>query len=88
MGKTPPIMVAAVDALEAKGLVARRRAERDRRRSVVELTEQGREMLAKADALAQEVAEELLAGISAEEREALHATLRRAMAVDPVPAPA
>ena len=88
MGKTPPLMVAAVDALEAKGLVARRRSDRDRRRSVVELTDAGREMLAKADAVAQAVADELLAGIGAEEREALHATLRRAMAVDPVPAPA
>jgi DNA-binding MarR family transcriptional regulator len=88
MGKTPPLMVAAVDALEAKGLVERRRAERDRRRSVVELTDEGRAMLAKADAVAQAVVDELFGGLTAEEREELHDTLRRAMAVDEVAAPA
>ena len=83
MGKTPPLMVAAVDALEARGLVERRRSDRDRRRSVVEVTDAGRAILAKADAVVQEVADELLGGIPPEDREALHATLRRAMAAEP-----
>jgi DNA-binding MarR family transcriptional regulator len=87
MGKAPPLMVAAVDALEAKGLVARRRSDRDRRRSVVELTDEGRAVLAKADAVAQGVVDELFAGLAADERETLHATLRRAMAVDQAAAP-
>jgi DNA-binding MarR family transcriptional regulator len=82
MGKAPPLMVPALDALEAKGLVERRRSAQDRRRSVVELTDAGREVLAKADAVVGEVADELFGGLTPEEREALHATLRRGMAVD------
>ena len=86
MGKAPPIMVAVVDELERKGLVARRRSERDRRRSVVELTEEGRAMLQRADALADEVMAELFGSIDADERAALHLTLRRAVAPEPVSA--
>jgi DNA-binding MarR family transcriptional regulator len=88
MGKAPPIMVAVVDELEEKGLVARRRSTRDRRRSVVELTDAGREMLARADAIADRLTAELFGAVSAAEREALHDTLRRAMAVEPAAAPA
>jgi DNA-binding MarR family transcriptional regulator len=51
MGKAPPIIVAAVDELEKKGLVARRRDTRDRRRSVVEMTDAGREMLSYVNIL-------------------------------------
>ncbi len=88
MGKAPPIIVAAVDELEAKGLVARRRSTRDRRRSVVEVTDAGREMLARADVIADRLIAEIFGALSADEREALHDTLRRAMAVEPAPAPA
>ena len=88
MGKAPPLMVAVVDELETKGLVARRRSRRDRRRSVVEVTDAGREMLARADAIADRLTAELFGALSAEEREELHATLRRAMAVEPAAAPA
>jgi DNA-binding MarR family transcriptional regulator len=86
MGKAPPIIVAAVDGLEAKGLVARRRSSRDRRRSVVEVTDAGREMLARADVIAESVIADIFGALSAEERHALHDTLRRAMAVEPVAA--
>src|SRR5215207_601248 len=65
MGKAPPIMVAAVDELEEKGLVARRRSSRDRRRSVVEVTDAGREVLAKADAIADRLTAELFGALSA-----------------------
>ena len=88
MGKAPPIIVAAVDELEQKGLVARRRDIRDRRRSVVEVTDAGREMLARADTVAERVIAEIFGALSSDERDALHATLRRAMAVEPVPASA
>jgi DNA-binding MarR family transcriptional regulator len=88
MGKAPPLMVAVVDELEAKGLVARRRSSRDRRRSVVEVTDAGREMLARADEVAERITAELFGALSAQEREALHETLRRAMAVEPAAAPA
>jgi DNA-binding MarR family transcriptional regulator len=82
MGKAPPVMVAALDELEEQGLVARRRSSRDRRRSVVEVTDAGREMLAKADVIADRLVAELFGALSAEEREGLHATLRRAMTVE------
>jgi DNA-binding MarR family transcriptional regulator len=86
MGKAPPIIVAAVDGLEAKGLVARRRSSRDRRRSVVEVTDAGRAMLDRADAIADRVIADIFGALSADERLALHDTLRRAMAVEPVAA--
>ena len=87
MGKAPPIIVAAVDELEKKGLVARRRDERDRRRSVVEMTDAGREMLARADVIADDLIADIFGALSAGERAALHDTLRRAMAVEAVVTP-
>ena len=86
MGKAPPLMVAVVDELEEKGLVARRRSSTDRRRSVVEVTDAGREMLARADAIADRLITVIFGALSAEERDGLHAPLRRAMAADAVPA--
>jgi DNA-binding MarR family transcriptional regulator len=44
-GVSPPAMTAYVDRLEAAGLVARRRSERDRRRVELELTETGARVL-------------------------------------------
>src|SRR3954463_13249319 len=52
LGKAPAIVVAAVDALEGRGLVERTRDPADRRRSRVTLTEKGAEVLATADELA------------------------------------
>jgi DNA-binding MarR family transcriptional regulator len=86
IGKAPPVMVAALDELEERGLVARRRSTRDRRRTVVEVTDAGREMLAKADAIADRLMEEIFGALTADERAGLHDTLRRAMAADVVPA--
>ena len=65
MGKAPPIIVAAVDELEKKGLVARRRDERDRRRSVVEMTDAGRGMLARADVIADDLIAEIFGALRA-----------------------
>jgi DNA-binding MarR family transcriptional regulator len=44
-GVSPPAMTAYVDRLEAAGLVARRRSERDRRRVELDLTEGGARVL-------------------------------------------
>jgi DNA-binding MarR family transcriptional regulator len=44
-GVSPPAMSAYVDRLEAAGLVARRRSERDRRRVELQLTEAGARIL-------------------------------------------
>jgi DNA-binding MarR family transcriptional regulator len=45
----PTSMVALLDALEHRGLVARRPSERDRRRNVVELTAHGRDVFRQAE---------------------------------------
>ena len=47
-GVSPPAMTAYVDRLEAAGLVARRRSERDRRRVELALTEEGARVLRSA----------------------------------------
>jgi DNA-binding MarR family transcriptional regulator len=86
MGKAPPVMVQVVDELEEKGLVARRRSQRDRRRSVVEVTDAGREALARADEVADRLITEIFGALTAEERSALHDTLRRGMASERVAA--
>jgi DNA-binding MarR family transcriptional regulator len=80
MAKPPPVLVAVVDALEDRGLVVRRRDPRDRRRSVVEVTDAGLEVLARADEVAQQVVADLFGTLDADELAGLHATLKRAMA--------
>ena len=55
----PPTMTKIVGKLEERGLVARTRSETDRRRSVVTLTDKGREALEEADALGRRLVGEL-----------------------------
>jgi MarR family transcriptional regulator, lower aerobic nicotinate degradation pathway regulator len=86
MAKPPPVMVAVVDGLEEKGLFARRRSPEDRRRSVVEPTAAGLDVLARADAVAERVIVDLFSTLDDDERAAFHATLRRAMAGEALPA--
>lgn len=50
LGIDPTSMVALLDALERREIVARRPSERDRRRNVVELTGHGREAFRQAEA--------------------------------------
>jgi DNA-binding MarR family transcriptional regulator len=54
-------MVALVDALEAKGLVERRRSAEDRRRNIVELTAAGQDRLRRASRARDKVEREFLA---------------------------
>ena len=61
-GLLPAQIVPVIDELERRGLVARQRSETDRRRSVVRLTEAGREILEQADALGRELVDGLDAG--------------------------
>ncbi|MCU1681709.1 MAG: MarR family transcriptional regulator [Amycolatopsis sp.] len=68
-------MVRIVDDLEAKGLAARRPAPGDRRVRSVELTEHGREVLAKAEQTAVDVAESLLTHLDQRKRAQLTALL-------------
>ena len=58
-------MVGLVDALEGKGLVARRPHPDDRRKNAVELTDRGRRTLAEAGAAADAAQAEFLAPLGA-----------------------
>ena len=69
-------MVAYVDLLEGKGLVARRPDPRDRRRNVVELTELGQRTLRGAAKASDGAERELLRPLGAAEGEELRRALR------------
>jgi MarR family transcriptional regulator, lower aerobic nicotinate degradation pathway regulator len=79
LGKVPAMVVLAVDSMEASGIVARERDPDDRRRTRVVLTPRGRRTLARAHEIADETVAALLPGLSAAEREQLHALLVRGL---------
>lgn len=64
-------MVAFVDALEARGLLERRRNPADRRARALHVTEEGRTLLDRAFVLAVEHERDLCADLSEEERDQL-----------------
>jgi len=68
-------MVALLDALERKGIIARKPSERDRRRNVVELTRDGRSLFQRAEQRATEAERAFTAGLG----DAGGAGLRRAL---------
>ncbi|MGA9875299.1 MAG: MarR family transcriptional regulator [Solirubrobacteraceae bacterium] len=70
-------MVAFVDALEQRGLLERRPHPRDRRARALYLTEDGRELLARAFELASGLEAQLCAQLSASERKQLLDALGR-----------
>lgn len=76
-GIDPSSMVATVDDLEAAGLVERHRHPSDRRAHALHVTEKGRATLTRGRQVARGVQEELLAPLSAEERQQLHELLLR-----------
>ena len=71
--------VLTLNNLEQKGLVTRRRDPNDRRRHLVELTEQGHEFLRVTEQQMQPVAGVMLAALSEPERDQLHELLHRAL---------
>jgi DNA-binding MarR family transcriptional regulator len=75
LGQAPSGIVAMLDDLERLGAIHRVRDDVDRRRHVVALTPAGRDLLARAGALALEVEEELLAGVDPADRD----TVRRVL---------
>jgi DNA-binding MarR family transcriptional regulator len=77
MGVDRTTMVAIIDALEAKGIVARRPDSEDRRRNVVELTPAGTDILRQAIAASDAAEAVLLAPLSPAEREQLRDLLAR-----------
>jgi DNA-binding MarR family transcriptional regulator len=70
-------LVTFLDELETRGLVVRTADPTDRRRKIVELTPAGGQLLAGLDELVFAADEELLAGLSADERATLVRLLQR-----------
>ena len=75
LGVTPSVVVDMVDELEALDAVRRVRDSADRRRQLVELTPEGRELSRRAARLAHETDAELLAALDAPRLEALRDAL-------------
>jgi DNA-binding MarR family transcriptional regulator len=76
----PAVMVGVLDELEARGLADRRRSPTDRRRTEVVLTPAGHALLARADANAAAVENELFGHLAADERATLYRAARTAVA--------
>jgi DNA-binding MarR family transcriptional regulator len=79
-GLLPAQVVPVLDEMESRGLVERTRSETDRRRSVVRLTDAGRERLSRADALGSSIMDTLFADVDPEARERLDEMFRVALA--------
>ncbi|CAI7973819.1 Transcriptional regulator, MarR family [Frankia sp. Hr75.2] len=71
--------VLLLNDLEAAGLAERRRDPADRRRHLVTMTETGREALERAEQAQESVEDEILAGLSREERANLARLLGQAL---------
>ena len=82
MGIEAPNATVMVDDLESAGLVARRPHPTDRRRKIVQITGPGEELLAGLDQLVFAADDELLAGLSADERATLVRLLQRILPPD------
>lgn len=77
IGLNPTQMVFLVDELEGRGLVERRRNPADRRSYALYLTDAGRDMLARVQAVSQVHQGTLGSSLSQAERDQLTALLRR-----------
>jgi DNA-binding MarR family transcriptional regulator len=71
--------VLMLNELEALGWTTRRRDVADRRRHVVDLTDEGRTVLRRAQAAQAELEDEMLAGLEPGERDQLRELLRKAL---------
>jgi MarR family transcriptional regulator, transcriptional regulator for hemolysin len=76
-------MVSLIDQLESAGLATRRPSATDRRAREIALTPKGRRLLQRARGLIAQVEDEVLAGLTAEERHELLTLLRRALGSAP-----
>jgi DNA-binding MarR family transcriptional regulator len=73
----PSRLVAVLDGLEERRLVARQRDPQDRRRHVVRITPAGKRQLQRLRAIAKELEDEFFAPFDAEDRAAFHEMLLR-----------
>jgi DNA-binding MarR family transcriptional regulator len=71
-------LIGVLNELETDGLIVRRRSTEDRRRHFVELTEDGTERLAEAEAALAAAEDEVLGALDAEQREMLYQLLSQA----------
>jgi DNA-binding MarR family transcriptional regulator len=78
-GLLPAQVVPVLDLLEERGLVQRQRADEDRRRMVVRLTDAGRDLLDRADELERSISNALFGDLDDETRERFVDTLRVAL---------
>jgi MarR family transcriptional regulator for hemolysin len=76
-------MVSLIDQLESAGLATRRPSATDRRAREIAITPKGRRLLRRARGLVSQVQDEVLTGLTAEERRELLALLRRALEAAP-----
>lgn len=80
LGIGQPGMVHAITRLEEGGFILRRPAENDRRATIIELTDRGREAVDVASPFLVEANEHALSGFTAEESRTLTSLLRRLIA--------
>jgi DNA-binding MarR family transcriptional regulator len=85
MGIDRTTMVSLVDQLERAGMAKRRPSPNDRRAREVAITPKGRRLLERARRLVSETEDDLLAGLTADERRDLLTLLRRALVSAPAP---
>jgi DNA-binding MarR family transcriptional regulator len=72
-------LVLLLNDLESAGFAMRRRDPDDRRRHIVELTDEGRKAIERAEHGMESVEDEILAALSADERATLRALLSKAL---------
>jgi DNA-binding MarR family transcriptional regulator len=77
LGMHAPRLVALIDELEGRGLVARDRDPHDRRNYAISLTDQGRQLFAELGRVAREHETAITSGLDDDERSQLLALLRR-----------
>jgi DNA-binding MarR family transcriptional regulator len=87
MGIDRSTMVSLIDELEGAGLAKRRAHPGDRRAREVAITPKGRRLLEQGRRMARQVEDEVLGGLSADERREMLALLRRALSSAPPQSP-